>query len=112
MFAHYREGKDEAVLLLIDYPTPQLAEQHLRHLEQAISPAAKQAGTTMERKASLLSLVLKPSSVTFGNTLRRAVKYVTEGTGDEPHQTVSHPPLLSAIAKIFFATGVFLVIVV
>src|SRR5712691_6811015 len=62
MFAHYREGKDEAVLLLIDYPTPQLAEQHLRHLEQAISPTAKQAGTTIERKASLLSLVLKPSS--------------------------------------------------
>src|SRR6266446_10620224 len=52
----------EAMLLLLDYATPQLAEQHLRHLEQAISPAAKQAGTSIERKASLLSVVLKPSS--------------------------------------------------
>src|SRR5881409_1161291 len=49
----------EAMLLLLVYATPQLAEQHLRHLEQAISPAAKQAGTSIERKASLLSVVLK-----------------------------------------------------
>jgi len=48
-------------VLLIEYPTPQLRST-LRHLEQALSPAAKQAGTTIERKASLLSLILKPSS--------------------------------------------------
>jgi len=112
MFAHYRAGKDEAVLLLIDYPTPQLAEQHLRHLEQALSPATKQAGTTIERKASLLSLVLKPSSAAYGNTLRSALKYETEVTWNEPHQTVTDPPLLSTIAKIFIATGVFMVIAV
>jgi len=41
MFAHYREGKDEAVLLLIDYPTPQLAEQRLHHpLRVARTPSA------------------------------------------------------------------------
>src|SRR5467141_2510143 len=69
MLAQYRAGKDETVLLLIEYRTPQLAEQHLRHLEQALSPAEKQAGTTIERRGSLLSLVLKPSSATYGNTL-------------------------------------------
>src|SRR5947208_13667716 len=87
----HRQGKEEAVLLLIDYPTPQLAEQHLRHLEQAISSAAKQAGTSIERKASLLSIVLKPSSVEYGNTLRRAVNYETEVTWNEPRQTVTDP---------------------
>ena len=112
MLAHYREGKEEAVLLLIDYPTPQLAEQHLRHLEQAISSAAKQAGTSIERKASLLSIVLKPSSVEYGNTLRRAVNYETEVTWNEPRQTVTDPPLLSTIAKIFIATFVFMVVAV
>ncbi len=112
MFAHYRVGKDEAVLLLIDYPTPQLAEQHLRHLEQAISAAARRAGTTIERKATLLSLVLRPSSVAYGNTLRSAVNYETEVTWNEPHQTVTDPPLLSTIAKIFIATGVFMVVAV
>jgi hypothetical protein len=112
MFAHYRAGKDEAVLLLIDYPTPQLAEQHLRHLEQALSPTAKQAGTSLERKGSLLSLVLRPSSAAYGNTLRSALKYETEVTWNEPHQTVTDPPLLSTIAKIFIATFVFMVIAV
>jgi hypothetical protein len=112
MFALYHAGKDEAVLLLIDYPTPQLAEQHLRHLEQAISPAAKQAGTTIERKASLLSLVLSPSSAAYGNVLRSAVKYETEVTWNEPHQTVTDPPLLTTVAKIFIATFVFMIVAV
>jgi hypothetical protein len=112
MLAHYREGRDEAVLLLIDYPTPQLAEQHLRHLEQAISASAKQAGTTIERKATLLSLVLRPSSAAYGNVLRSAVNYETEVTWNEPHQTVTDPPLLTTVAKIFIATFVFMVVAV
>jgi hypothetical protein len=112
MFAHYREGNDEAVLVLIDYPTPQLAEQHLRHLEQAISPASKQAGTTVKRKGSLLSLVLRPSSTAYGDALRSAVNYETVVTQNEPHQTVTDPPLLTTVAKIFIATGVFMVIAV
>src|SRR5258708_1733219 len=110
MFAHYREGKNEAVLLLIEYPTPQLAEQHFRHLEQALSPAEKQAGTTIERKACLLWLVLKPSSVAYGNSLRSAVNYEPEVTWNEPHQTISDPPLLTTIAKIFLGTGLFMVV--
>jgi hypothetical protein len=112
MFAHYRSGKDQAVLLLLDYPTPQLAEQHLRHLEQAVSPAAKEAGTTIQRKGTLLSLVLKPSSPAYGDALHSAVNYETVITQNEPHQTVTDPPLLSTIAKIFIATGVFMLIAV
>ena len=49
MFARYQSGKENAVLLLIEYPTPQQAEQHLRHLEQALSAEMKRAGTTIER---------------------------------------------------------------
>lgn len=112
MFAHYRAGKNEAVLLLIEYPTPQLAEQHLRHLEQAIPPAAKQAGTTIERKASLLSLVLKPTSQAYADSLRKAVSYETAVTWNEPHQTVTDPPLLTTLSKIFIGTGIFMVVAV
>ena len=112
MLAHYRQGKEEAVLLLIDYPTPQLAEQRLRHLEQLISPAAKQAGTTIERKSSLLSIVLKPSSLAYGNTVRRAVNYETEVTWNEPHQTLTDPPLMSTLVVIILSTGLFMVVAV
>ena len=110
--AEYRNGADSAGLLLIEYPTPQLAEQHLRHLEQAISPAAKQAGTTIERKASLLSLVLKPSSKAFGESLRGAVNYETDVTWHEPTHTITDPPILGAVAKTIIATGIFMLVAI
>jgi len=112
MIAEYRNGKDSAGLLLLEYPTPQLAEQHLRHLEQTLPPAAQRAGTTIERKASLLSLVLKPSSAAYGDSLRRAVIYETEVTWNEPHQTVTDPPLLTTLVKIILGTGLFMVVAV
>jgi hypothetical protein len=112
IFAHYRAGKDEAVLLLIEYPTPQLAEQHLRHLEQAISPAAKQAGTSIERNASLLSVVFKPTSAAYGQTLRSAVNYETNVTWHEPRSTATDPPWAYILAKIFFFTGIFMVVAI
>src|SRR5260221_11495401 len=112
MMAEYHRGKDSAALLLIDYPTPQLAEQHLRHIEQAISSAAKQAGTSIERKGTLLSLVLLPSSAAYGNAVRNAMNYETNVTWNEPHQTITDAPLLSTIAKIFITTGVFMVVAV
>jgi len=112
MIAEYRNGKDSAGLLLLEYPTPQLAEQHLRHLEEALPPAAKRAGTTIERKASLLSLVLKPSSAAYGDALRSAVTYETAVTWNEPHQTVTDPPLVTTLVKIILGTGVFMVVAV
>jgi hypothetical protein len=108
MFAHYRAGKDEAVLLLIEYPTPQLAEQYLHHLGQALSPTAKQAGTTIERKASLLSLVLRPSSAAYGDSLQKSVTYETEITWHEPRQTLTDPPWVTILTRIFLVTGLFM----
>lgn len=108
MFAHYNTGKGDAVLLLIDYPTPQLAEQHLRHFEAAFSPAAKQAGTSVERKASLLSLVLKPSSTAFGDALRNAVNFETQVTWNEPTHKMTDPPWLTIVGKIIILTMLFM----
>jgi len=41
MLAQYHHGTRYGVLLLIDYPTPQLAELHMRHLETALSEGAE-----------------------------------------------------------------------
>jgi uncharacterized protein DUF6599 len=108
MFAQYHTAKGEAVLLLIEYPTPQLAEQHLHHFEADLSAAAKQAGTTVERKASLLSLVLKPSSQAFGESLRNAVRYETEVTWNEPTHKLTDPPWLVIVGRIMVATLLFM----
>jgi hypothetical protein len=112
MFARYATGKGDGVLLLIDYPTPQLAEQHLRHLEQALPPAAKQNGTTIERNGTLLTAVLRPSSAAYSEWLRGAVGRETAVTWHEPSHTITDPPLLTSVAKIIIATLVFMVVAV
>jgi hypothetical protein len=40
------------------------------------------------------------------------MNYETNVTWNEPHQTITDPPLLSTIAKIFIGTGVFMVVAV
>jgi hypothetical protein len=108
MSARYKSDANEAVLLLIEYPTPQLAEQHLRHLETALSPTAKQAGATIERKGSLLSLVLKPSSAAYADALRSAVNYETQVTWNEPTHKITDPPWLTIVGKIIVFTMMFM----
>ena len=112
MLAEYRGGREGGTFLLIEYPTPQLAEQHLHHLEQALTDDAKRAGTTVERKASLLSLVLNPSSSKFATELRNSINYETAVTWNEPHQTATDPPIISAVVKIILFTGGFMVLAV
>jgi len=96
------------VLLLIDYPTPQLAEQHLRHLDAVLSAAEKQAGTTVERKGSLLSIVLRPSSTAFAEELRNGVHYQTEVTWNEPTHKITDPPWVVILGRIIILTLLFM----
>ena len=108
IFANYQKAKESGVLLLIDYPTPQLAEQHLRHLDGALSPAQKQAGTTVERKGSLLSLALRPPSAAFAAELRNGVHYQTEVTWNEPTHTLTDPPWVVILGRILIFTLLFM----
>ncbi|PYT80313.1 MAG: hypothetical protein DMG40_13045 [Acidobacteria bacterium] len=108
MFAQYHSGKGEAVLLLIEYPTPQLAEQHLHHFEADLPSASRQAGTTVAREGSLLSVVLKPSSAAFAESLRNAIRYHTEVTWNEPTHKLTDPPWLLIVGRIFIMTLLFM----
>jgi hypothetical protein len=110
MLARYTgKGQDGGVLLLIEYPTPQLAEQHIHHLEEVLPAGAKEAGTLIERKGSLLSLVLTPSSPEYAKSLRETVDYETQVTWNEASQTATDPPITSIMVKIFIGTGIFMV---
>jgi hypothetical protein len=110
MFARYRNGKDDATLLLIDYPTPQLAEVHLKHMERAL--AAAKNGDSVERKGSLLSIVLAPTSQEYAKKLRNAVNYETQVTWNEASTTATDPPITSTLVKIIIATGVFMMVTI
>jgi hypothetical protein len=110
IMARYQGEHGSGVLLLIEYPTPQLAENHLHHLEQALPDSAKQGGVTVERKASMLSLVFAATSPAHAQAIRNEVNYETEVTWNEPSQTATDPPLVYMMFKIFLFTSLFLVL--
>ena len=112
MFAQYQNNRDVAVVLLIDYPTPQLAGLHWKHLEQALPPSAKSDGTSIERKGTLLAIVLAPSSRAYAARVRDAVNYETQVTWNEPTHTITDPPITTVLAKIIIATGVFMLVAI
>jgi hypothetical protein len=112
MLARYKTNADEAVLLLLEFPTPQLAGLHWKHLEGALPPSAKQRGTSIERKGSLLAIVLSPTSKAYADRLRQAVRYETQVTWNEPTHTITDPPITSVLAKIIIATGVFMLVTI
>lgn len=110
ILARYQGEKGGGVLLLLEYPTPQVAENHLHHFEQALPPAAKQSGVTVERKASMLSLVFAATSPVHARAIRDEVNYETEVTWNEPSQTATDPPLVAVLYKIFVFTMAFMVV--
>src|SRR5260370_26435188 len=112
MLAQYRRGRDAGVLLLIDYPTPQLAELHSHHLETALAETRSMAGIKIQRRGSLLSMVIAPSSPAYAESLRGAVTYETQVTWNEPSQTATDPPWAVVLYRIFVGTGVFMVMAV
>jgi hypothetical protein len=105
MLARYKAG---ALLILIDYPTPQLAELHLRHLETSLSEKAKQGGATIERKGSLLSIVMAPGMPGYAAKLRDGVNYETQVTWNEPSATATDPSWGVVLYRIFVGTGIFM----
>jgi hypothetical protein len=110
IFGQYKSGKNTAMLLLIEYPTPQLAELHLKHMQRAL--LAAKGGASVERKGSLLSIVLAPTSQEYADALRASVNYETQVTWSEPGATATDPPWSSVLAKIFIGTFVFMVMAV
>lgn len=112
MLAQYKSGGREAILLLIDYPTPQLAELHLHHLSGELPKGSGAGEPSIERKGSLLSIVLGPNAAAYAEKLRNEVKYQTQVTWNEPSQTATDPPITSTLVKIIMGTMVFMVVAV
>jgi hypothetical protein len=102
--ARYHTAGGDAVLLLIAYPNPQRAEQHLHHLGQKL----QKTDIAVERTASLLSIVLGSPGPAVARALRNEVNYETSITWNEPVFTVTDPPIISTVAKIFVGTGIFM----
>jgi hypothetical protein len=106
MLGAYNNGKGgQEVLLLALYPTPQLAEQQLHHLKPILESKPELAGTTVERDASMLSLVLSPSSPEMASRLRKGINYETAITWNEPSTTLTDPTWFQVLKTVFFAAA-------
>ena len=109
MLARYSSpGKGSGILMLLEYPTPQIAEQQIHHLT-GVLPTAKPSEPRIERKGSLLSIVLEASPAEYAANLREAVDYETQVTWNEAGQAATDPPITSTLVKIIMGTGVFMV---
>jgi hypothetical protein len=108
MLASYQSERNKSQdLVIIDYPTPQLAEQRLHHIQRVLAANPDLAGATVERKTSLLSIVLTPMSAEAAAALRNDIRYNTAVTWNEPSQTLTDPPWLLVVKGIFVGTLVF-----
>ena len=111
MAAQYASGANHGGLLLDRLPESTVAEQHLRHLAGVI-PGGKPVAA-LERKGSVLSVVIAPSSATNTRAkLRQSINYETQVTWNEPSTTATDPPIVSTLVKIFIGTGVFMLVAV
>src|SRR5260370_35319711 len=102
MLASYQSERNKSQdLLIIDCPTPQIAEQRLHHIQRVLAANPALAGATVERKTSLLSLVLSPVSAEAAAKLRNDIRYNTEVTWHEPSQTLTDRPWVWGLNGIF-----------
>ena len=108
MLASYQTERDKSQhLVIIDYPTPQLAEQRLHHIQAVLAANPVLADITVERKTSLLSLVLSPASPQAAARLRERIQYQMQVTWSEPSQTLTDPPWVVVLKNIFVGTLAF-----
>jgi hypothetical protein len=108
MLAGYLVGPGrQQNLLIVEYPTPQLAEQRLRHIQSVLAATPALASTTVERRGSLLSLVLAPVSPSVAADLREQINYRTQVTWNEPSHTLTDPPWLLVVKNLFLGTFAF-----
>ena len=105
-------GKGKGVLLLLEYPTPNVAEQHIYHLAEVLPESARLSDPNILRKGSLLSIALSASSPEYAASLRQAADYETGVTWNEPRQTITDPPWATILGKIIIFTMLFMVVAV
>jgi len=108
MLAGYHLGNGKAEhLVLLYYPTPQIAEQQLKHIQPILAANPELRTATVERRNSLLSLVLSPASAESAASLRENIKYGISVTWNEGSHTITDPPWLLMVKNIFTGTLVF-----
>jgi hypothetical protein len=113
--AHYRVNGHEAALLIIDFPTPQLAGQKLKELQTKFnmngsgSAPGQSAGSPAlyaKRSGTLLVIVSAPSNQAEADGLLGQVQSGTEVTWNEPTFQFKEPSIEMMIVGTIVGAGV------
>jgi hypothetical protein len=109
--ARYRSGGREAVLLIADFPTPQLAKQGLADLRMKFNVNGSRSGDSSpalfaKRSLTLLAIVAGPSSQQEAAVLLDQVHPGTALTWDEPTFQFKEPRIEVMIVGTIIGTGV------
>ena len=115
--ARYRLNGKELTLLLALYPTPQVARQKLQDFlnwmaksAEAPRPVESPRLVGVQRKRSLLALVVAKNSSPEASALLEQVRYEIQVTWNEPNHTLNDPTLSEIIVGSIVGTGVFLLL--
>jgi hypothetical protein len=109
--ARYRLGANEAELIIIDLPTPQLAEKQLKELQKKFSvngsnPATGAPALYAKRSGTLLAIVSGASTQTEADELLGQVQSGTEVTWNEPTFQFKEPSIEMMIVGTIVGAGV------
>ena len=111
--ARYRLGGQELTLVLVEYPTPQIASKQLEALDQRFnlnrSGSSAQDGRAVlfaRQTSSLVALVAGTRSQTIADTLFQNVKYHADLTWNEPSFSYTQPGWGTILVGIIFGTGI------
>jgi hypothetical protein len=109
--AHYRVGGHDATLLIVDFPTPQLAQDRLADVEKKFNvngsnPGSNSPALFATRSLTLLAIVAGPSSQTEASTVLDQVQSGTVLTWNEPAFQFKEPTIENMIVGAIVGTGV------
>jgi hypothetical protein len=109
--AHYRLDGREAILLIVDYPTPQAASTRLGDLQLKFNINDSQKDPTSpslyaKRSLTMLVFVAGAKSQAVANQLLSQVQSGTEVTWNEPTFSLTEPSIGTMIVGTIIGTGI------
>lgn len=109
--AHYRLGGHDATLLIVDFPTPQMAEGMLADIQKKFNVNGSQPGSSSpalfaERSLTLLAIVAGAPSRTDAETLLGEIHPGTVLTWNEPAFQFKEPSIEVMVVGAIEGTGV------
>ena len=114
ILARYRSGAQEASLIVIEYPTQQIAAAHEEGVAKLANgaPSKGHPAVKVERKANLISLALTENSREFAESLIGQVHFGHDVMWNEPSFKAKEPRFNVMVVGAFLGTGVILALAI